>query len=296
MSSPIDYKKFSVAQLLATRTSIDEAIMALSGGASGMPSAATAGGKKKGPKVKRQGGASAWGDWTKKVMTDYDAEIKAYKEAAETKAGAHLKWISANMGKTSQEWLSFKANWDATHPKPVKGAKSESETSEGEAEEGEASEGEVAVATPAAAEKVAKKRGPKKLADMTPEERAKHDAGVAERKTKKNAGAAALEAAAKAAAPILPILQATPLMVGGGSSSAAVATPVPVPEEDEDAIELKIFLVDGQKYMRPWSSSANTWATNDLWYTNKKGEKAAYWGELMEDGSVNADAEEPKFN
>jgi hypothetical protein len=191
----------------------------------------------------------------------------------------------------------------------VKGAKSESEASEGEAEEGEAEEGEVAVmaAPNAAAEKVtapAKKRGPKKLADMTPEERAKHDAGVAERKAKKNAGAAALEAAAKAAAPILPSIKATPLMVGGGATPtlaamAAMATPVlvatPVPEEDEDedAIELKIFQVDGQKYLRPWSSSANDWATGDLWYTNKKGEKAAYWGELMEDGSVNADAEEP---
>ena len=58
-------------------------------------------------------------------------------------------------------------------------------------------------------------------------------------------------------------------------------------------MELKIFKVDGQSYMRPWSTAAKDWATGDLWYTNKKGERAGYWGELMEDGSVNADAEEP---
>ena len=291
MSSTIDYKTFSVTQLLATRTAIDEAIMSLSGGSSSMPSAAKA---EKAKRVKRQGGPSAWGDWTKKVMTEHDAEIKAYKETAETKAGAHLKWISANMGKTSQEWLSFKAEWDAAHPKPVKGAKSDSDASE--TSDGEAEAGEVAAAAAVAAP-AGKKRGPKKLAEMTPEERAKHDAGVAERKAKKSAGSSALEAAAKAAAPILP-----GLLIGGGSVATPAAVAVAMPaspvaaEEDEDGIELRIIKIDGQNYMRPWSTSANDWATTDLWYTNKKGEKAAYWGELMEDGSVNADAEEPTFD
>ena len=282
----IDYKKFSVAQLLATRTSIDEAIMSLSGGSSRMPAAKA----EKAKRVKRQGGPSAWGDWTKKMTAEHDAEIKAYKEANPNQLAHHLKWISANMGKTSQEWLSFKAEWDAAHPKPVKGAKSDSDASE--ASDGEAEQGEVAAPSPVAAP-ASKKRGPKKLADMTPEERAKHDAGVAERKAKKAAGATALEAAAKANLPI---------MIGGGSvatpAAAAVAMPAsPVAaEEDEDGIELRIIKIDGQNYMRPWSSSANDWATTDLWYTNKKGEKAAYWGELMEDGSVNADAEEPTFD
>ena len=292
MSSTIDYKTFSVTQLLATRTAIDEAIMSLSGGSSSMPSAAKA---EKAKRVKRQGGPSAWGDWTKKVMTEHDAEIKAYKETAETKAGAHLKWISANMGKTSQEWLSFKAEWDAAHPKPVKGAKSDSDASE--TSDGEAEAGEVAAAAAVAAP-AGKKRGPKKLAEMTPEERAKHDAGVAERKAKKAAGATALEAAAKANLPIL----IPSLLIGGGSVATPAAVAVAMPaspvaaEEDEDGIELRIIKIDGQNYMRPWSTSANDWATTDLWYTNKKGEKAAYWGELMEDGSVNADAEEPTFD
>ena len=160
------------------------------------------------------------------------------------------------------------------------------------------------VAAPAAvavaAEKVAKRRGPKKLTDMTPEERAAHDAKVAERKAAKAAGASALEVAAKAAVP-LPTAALAPVPVVAAPAPAPVAMAAPEPEaeaeaeDEEDSVELKIFVVDGQKYMRPWSSAAKDWATNDLWYTNKKGEKAAYWGELMDDGSVNADAEEPEF-
>jgi hypothetical protein len=42
---------------------------------------------------------------------------------------------------------------------------------------------------------IAKKRGPKPLANMTPEERAAHDAKVAERKVAKEAKARAAEAA-----------------------------------------------------------------------------------------------------
>ena len=311
MSSTIDYTTFSLPLLLASRTRIDEVIMARSAGVA--PAAIAKGAKKVNKvnkdgteKVKRKGSPGAWSDWTKKVMIDCDAEIKAFKEAAEKKAGAHLKWISANKGKTSPEWLAFKTEWDASHPKAAKGAKQEAEDDADASDSSDSSDAASAaiggggsapaavtdVASPAAAEKVAKKRGPKKLTDMTPEERAAHDAKVAERKATKAAGATALEVAAKAAVPL--------------PTAALVAAPVPAPvaapkpvaaeeAEEEDSVELKIFVVDGQKYMRPWSTAAKDWATNDLWYTNKKGEKAAYWGELMEDGSVNADAEEPEF-
>jgi hypothetical protein len=34
------------------------------------------------------------------------------------------------------------------------------------------------------------------------------------------------------------------------------------------------------------------WASTDLWHS-KKGKRAGYAGELMEDGSINEDAEEP---
>ena len=311
MSSTIDYTTFSLPLLLASRTRIDEVIMARSAGVAPAPAAAGKKGKDGKEKVKRKGSPGAWSDWTKKVMIDCDAEIKAFKEAAEQKCGAHLKWISANKGKTSPEWLSFKAEWDASHPKEAKEAKGAKEASDAEeAEESDSSPAAavggggsvpaVPVAAAVAAEKVAKRRGPKKLTDMTPEEKAKHDAKVAERKAAKAAGASALEEAAKAAVPV-----PTAALVAAPKAAPApvVAAPVPVPvpvaapeaEDEEDSVELKIFVVDGQKYMRPWSSAAKDWATADLWYTNKKGEKAAYWGELMDDGSVNADAEEPEI-
>jgi hypothetical protein len=316
MSSTIDYTTFSLPLLLASRTRIDEVIMARSAGVA--PAATAKGGKKVNKdgteKVKRKGSPGAWSDWTKKVMIDCDAEIKAFKEAAEKKAGAHLKWISANKGKTSPEWLAFKTEWDASHPKAAKGAKQEAEddadasdgsdTSDAAAigGGGSAPAAVAAVASPVA-EKVAKRRGPKKLADMTPEERAAHDAKVAERKATKAAGATALEAEAKAAVPLptaaLPVAEPKPV---AAPKPAPVAAPKPVAvaeeaaeEDDEDAVDQKIFVVDGQKYIRLWSCAAKDWATGDLWYTNKKGERGAYWGQLMEDGSVNADAEEPEL-
>ena len=53
------------------------------------------------------------------------------------------------------------------------------------------------------------------------------------------------------------------------------------------------FTLDGQTYMRP--KSGEEWASGDLWYTDASGAKGNYLGELMEDGSINTDAEEPSF-
>jgi len=57
---------------------------------------------------------------------------------------------------------------------------------------------------------------------------------------------------------------------------------------------LRKFQLDGHTYIRPWSG--DDWASTDLWYTDSAGAKANYFGELMDDGSVNTDAEEPEFN
>jgi len=290
MPASIDYSTLSLQQLLAERTIIDENIIARSSGVTPAPSVATKAGKTpKEPKekVKREGGPTAWSDWCTKMMIDCAAEIAAYKEAAEQKAGAHFKWISVNKGNTSPEWLAFKAEWDAAHPKEAKG-----KASEDEAEESDSSpQGGAVAATAPVAEKVAKKRGPKKLIDMTASERAAHDAKVAQRKAEKSAGAAALEAKAKASVAVAAVPVAAPVAAPVAEVKAAEAEEAEA--EDEDSIELKIFTLDGQKYMRPWSTSASDWATGDLWYTTKKGEKSHYLGELMEDGTINGDAEEP---
>jgi hypothetical protein len=234
------------------------------------------------PKAKRQSGS--WCAWTTKCQVDYKTEIDEFKKTCENKCGAHFTWISANYGNTSTEYLAFKAEFDLAHPKGSEA----SEAGDSEASEAEAGEQMAAPAAAAAAAPAAKKRGAPKLAEMTPEQRAKHDAGVAERKAKKAANKVVDAMIANAPLQVTPV--PLPLMVGGGSS--AVPEPVTVDEEESD-IELKPFAMDGQNYMRLWDNASNSWATGDLWYTNKKGEKTAYWGELMEDGSVNADAEEP---
>jgi hypothetical protein len=240
------------------------------------------------PKAKRQSGS--WCAWTTKCQVDYKTEIDEFKKTCENKCGAHFTWISANYGNTSTEYLAFKAEFDLAHPKGSEA----SEAGDSEASEAEAGE-QVAVAA-VAAPAAAKKRGPKNLVDRTPEQRAKHEAGVAERKAKKAANKVVDAMIANAPLQVAPV--PLPLMVGGGSSAVPepVTTAAAEDSEEEADVELKPFSMDGQNYIRLWSNSANDWATNDLWYTNKKGEKSAYWGELMEDGSVNSDAEEPTFN
>jgi ribonuclease E len=216
-------------------------------------------------KGSKKGQPTAWADWVKKVMAERKDEIAAYKEAAEQKTGASLKWIAANLGKTSPEWLAFKAAWAAMQPqehaelqappvsaatsddedavvaapvvaapvaavaapvdvvaapmaspKPVKkrGPKPMVEMSADELKaflEAKKAKKATAAATAAASAAdaetepdepepvvtppIAKKRGPKPLATMTADERAAHDAKVAERKVAKEAKARAAEAA-----------------------------------------------------------------------------------------------------
>jgi hypothetical protein len=220
------------------------------------------------PVKEKKGKPTAWGDWAKKVFAEHKAEIAAYKETAEQKAGAHLKWISMNMGKASPEWLAFKATWTETHAEVDESAGSSAAASDNEAAAAAPAAAAATVAAPNAvaspnavaapnapakkrgprpmvemsaedlkvflelkkakkAKKAAaaasasaaetepdepepvvtppiagKKRGPKPLANMTPAERALHDAKVAERKVAKEAKA---------------LMQA----VGGGGAEAA---------------------------------------------------------------------------
>jgi hypothetical protein len=168
----------------------------------------------------KKGHPTAWADWVKKMMVERKDEIAAYKETAEQKAGAGLKWIATNMGKESAEWKAFKAQWAQAHAKPAElpaplvvevptpvllvaevPAVDDSAAADTEPE----SDNEPVVTPPI------KKRGPKPLASMTPAERAVHDAKVAERK-------AAKEAKAAAAATALTLVAAQ--SVGGAANSA----------------------------------------------------------------------------
>jgi hypothetical protein len=220
-------------------------------------------------------------------MQEHKQELEEFKAQQATKQGAHLKWMGAGgpgsgrFGKDSDAWKGFKTEWDASHPKQP--ASSGASTASSDSEEAPSAE--------------KKRRGPKKLSEMTEEERAAHDAKKVEKRQAKNKDA---EAAATGA----------DLGRAQGGSTATQPSLTSIPEEsqvtfagdeEEVSVELLPFVLDGTKYMRPGTKSADSsepvWASADLWYFKKTAvdNKGDYVGKLDEDGSIDADAEEPEF-
>ena len=282
-------------KLLEMRTAVDAEIMARSGGA--VPGAA-----KKAKKPKRVSQGSAWADFTQMIVKEKADEYTAFKEASESKLGVAPRFVAAYRKTHEAEWEAFQTTWNTEHPKAAKGSVASAAEESASADEGSVASG--------ASEKVAsgKRRGPKKLADMTPEERAAHDAAVQKRREAKKAPAAAEEQEAKAAAPVVAVAAPAPAPVVAVAAPKplplkavaapvpVVAAPVPVEEAEEEGVEQRTFTLDGQKYIRLWDSGANDWATGDLWAVKANGERDYYCGELMEDGSINTDAEEPELD
>jgi hypothetical protein len=275
-------------KLLEMRTAVDAEIMARSGGA--VPGAA-----KKAKKPKRVSQGSPWADFTQMIVKEKADEYTAFKEASETKLGVAPRFVAAYRKAHEAEWEAFQTTWNAEHPKAAKGSVASAAEEPASADEGSVTSG--------ASEKAAsgKRRGPKKLADMTPEERAAHDAAVQKRREAKKAPSAAAEEEAKAAAPVVvaaPVAAPKPAPLPLKAAPAKpVAAPVAEEEaEEEEGVEQRIFTLDGQKYIRLWDSGAEDWATGDLWAVKANGERDYYCGELMEDGSINTDAEEPTLD
>jgi hypothetical protein len=283
-------------KLLEMRTAVDAEIMARSGG-----SGSGSGAAKKAKKPKRVSQGSAWADFTQMIVKEKADEYTAFKEASETKLGVAPRFVAAYRKAHEAEWEAFQTTWNAEHPKAAKGSVASAAEDSASADEGSVASG--------GSEKVAKRRGPKKLADMTPEERAAHDAAVQKRREAKKAPSAAAEEEAKAAAPVVvvaaPVAAPAPKPVAAPAPAPKpVAAPVAEAEEEEEAeeegVEQRIFTLDGQKYIRLWDSGAEDWATGDLWAVKANGsgspQRDYYCGELMEDGSINTDAEEPELD
>jgi hypothetical protein len=286
-------------KLLEMRTAVDAEIMARSGG-----SGSGSGAAKKAKKPKRASQGSAWADFTQMIVKEKADEYTAFKEASESKLGVAPRFVAAYRKAHEAEWEAFQTTWNAEHPKAAKGsvASAAEESASAAEESASADEGSV---TSGASEKAAsgKRRGPKKLADMTPEERTAHDAAVQKRREAKKAPSAAAEEEAKAAAPV--VVVAAPVAAPAPKPVAApapkpVAAPVAEEEAEEEGVEQRIFTLDGQKYIRLWDSGAEDWATGDLWAVKANGsgspQRDYYCGELMEDGSINTDAEEPELD
>ena len=160
---------------------------------------------------------------------------------------------------------------------------------------------------PVAAEK------PKKV--LSPEHLAKLKAGREAKKAAKDAEKAVAEAEAKGESPIAlspPAPAEVPVKAAKKPKEAKKAAPAPevpapevavaapevaAPAAQQEAEELP-FKLGGATYIRMGISKADNnheWLSGDLWLS-KKGARGSYAGELMEDGSINADAEEPTLS
>jgi len=306
------YSSMNLPELLNHRDQISAEIFRQTGDATVVPisAGANSGGKGKLTKTGKvrkpssnKGKPTARGDFTKKITAERADDFAAYKEANPDLKGPHLSWYKHYIDEHKDEYEAFKTAWALEHPKES------SDSAEGEAEsDGAAAEG-------------AAEAKPKKV--LSPEHLAKMKAGREAKLAEKKAAKDLLEAAAKANGPIslaplvaeedvvaAPAPAVKPVKLkerktvtkkAAAPAPAVVPAPAPVPvvevtQEDVAPEELP-FKHNGITYIRIGIQKADgnhIWASTDLWHT-KKGKRAGYAGELMEDGSINEDAEEPSL-
>ena len=294
------YASMNLPELLNHRDQISAEIFRQTGDATVVPMASANSGGAKGKLTKtgkvrkpssNKGKPTARGDFTKKITAECADDFAAYKEANPDLKGPHLSWYKHYIDEHKDEYEAFKAAWALEHPKEA------TEGAEGEAEGSDNAD---------SAEAVAK---PKKV--LSPEHLAKMKAGREAKLAEKKAAKDLLEAAAKSGAPIAlpqseapePAAAATPAkMKGPKKVTKKVTAPAPEPAtmvaaEPEAEPEELPFKHNGLTYIRIGTQKADgnhIWASTDLWHS-KKGKRAGYAGELMEDGSINEDAEEPNL-
>jgi hypothetical protein len=257
----IDFASMNLTQLLAARSQIDADIAMKTGGAVAGTSVTKSGKIRKTPK--NAGKPTAYGDFSSKIQKEHAEEIKAFKAANPEIKGAHFSYVGTYKKEHEDEYKAFLAEWETTHPKDAESAADE------DAEEKSQTSSQ-------------KRRGPKKLSEMTPEELVKHKKAVAARKAKKEA--AASESASEAT-PAKKTKKVT-------KKEAAIVTPVAVVTEDEDP-ELLPFKHKGKNYLRLGAKredGKHLWTSGNLW-ESKKGAKGAYVGCLQADGTIDPDEE-----
>lgn len=301
----VDFSTYNLTQLLERRSQLDAEIAMKTGGAVVGTTL-----KKERKVSKNKGVPTAYGAFSSKVQAEHKDEITAFKAAnPDKKRGAHFEWVGNYKKTHEEEYKAFELAFKEAHPKAEGENASEADASETSSEK--------------------KRRGPKKLEDMTPEEKEAHKAKVAERKAKRDAQTPEEKAAKKAAAaekkakkegsvkevPAEPTAEAAPAakpkkatkkatkasepvvpvaVAPAAFNAETVTVAAPVTEVEDDAPEFLPFKHAGMTYMRLGTKreGGNLWATGDLW-ANKKGVKGSYVGCLGEDGSIDTDADEP---
>ncbi len=184
-----------------------------------------------------KGRATCYADFAKKVMDEQKDAITAFKLANPELKGAHLSFVGTYKKDHAEEFATFEAAWKLAHPKEEAAPKPEVVAENAEPVDAKLSKRRVMsdeqkakmkagrelakakkyaekvtqlpispafgapmvdpVAEPVAEPVSLKKRGPKRLDSMTPEELAKHNAKKAERQAKKALGAAMDKAAGR---------------------------------------------------------------------------------------------------
>ena len=298
-----EFSKMTLPQLLAAKSEIDQYLAS-----NGQSKTKTKTTKTEKPRANK-GLSTLHGDFTAMVnqkrkddavvKAEYDAFVESRKQDAvagkltrsgknvkgqvmtekDALIGIHVAFVSFYKKTHADLFAAFESTWTASHPKSATASVAQSEASS-VAPESEAEEVKVAP----------KKRGPKKLVDMTPDEKAAHDAKVAERKAKKTASAPAEESTLVSAPVSVPV-----------AAPVAVAEPVAESDAESDAeseeegdAETFPFVIEGYTYQRLGYKAADgsiNWE-GDLWYT-KNGGRGNYAGVLCADGSIDTNAEEP---
>lgn len=198
----------SITQLLEKRSQIDAELAMLTGGAA---VGTTATGKKERKPSKNKGVPTAYGAFSSKVQAEHKDEITAHKAAnPDKKRGAHFEWVGAYKKAHEEEYKAFEAAFKEAHPKVEGEAASEAGESETSSQK--------------------KRRGPKKLDEMTEEEKAAHKVKVAERKATRDAQTPEEKAAKKAVAAEK---KATATAKKGGT---AAADSVPAADSADSAV------------------------------------------------------------
>lgn len=249
----IDFSTYSLTQLLSARSQIDADIAMKTGGA--VAGTVTKNGKiRKTPK--NAGKPTAYGDFSSKIQKEHADEIKAFKAANPEIKSPHFSYVGNYKKEHADEYNAFEAEWKAAHPKDDSSEEKDETKSETSSQK--------------------KRRGPKKLSEMTPEERVKHDEAVAARKAKKEAEKETSETApAKKTKKVKEIV-----------------TPIAIVQEDEEP-ELLPFKHKNKSYLRLGTKredGSHLWTSGNLW-ESKKGAKGAYVGSLKEDGTIDDDAD-----
>ena len=289
--SSLSLTTLSLTELLNQRSMIDAEIAKQTGGASVVATESSKGKKEKKPSS-RSGKPTSWSAFSSMLQKEHAEDIKAYKAANPDLKSAHLKWVGDYKLSHLEEYETFKTKFEAENPKTTVTEVTTVTEGEGTTE-------------PSTKEKAKRVLSPEHLAKL----KAGREASRAKKQEEKNKEVA--EAVAEAPVSLTvpetavtvteeaPAPKKKTIKTVKKKESSSEPKPEPVVTEEAHApkaegVELP-FKIGPSSYIRfgvPSEGGETNWLSNDLWL-NKRGSRGAYVGELMEDGSINTDAEEP---